>query len=46
MTGEIEPVPTAALAVIDLNLDEWPYIDEGRGTLRKLYRPKEEMSQR
>ncbi|HQZ96992.1 MAG TPA: histidine phosphatase family protein [Pyrinomonadaceae bacterium] len=46
LTGEIEPVPTAALAVIDLNLDEWPYIDEGRGTLRKLYRPKEEMSQR
>lgn len=44
LTGDVEPIPTAALAVIDLNLDEWSYIDEGRGTLRKLYRPREEMS--
>lgn len=43
LTGHLESFPTAALAVIDLNIDEWSYIDEGRGTLSKIYRPKEEM---
>ncbi|MFT3743724.1 MAG: histidine phosphatase family protein [Pyrinomonadaceae bacterium] len=43
LTGRIEPVPTAALAVIDLDIDAWAYIDEGRGTLSKMHRPKEEM---
>jgi phosphohistidine phosphatase len=43
LTGQLEPVPTAALAVIDLDIDAWGYIDEGRGKLNKMHRPKEEM---
>ena len=40
-TGELESIPTAALSVIDLDLDAWAYIDEGRGKLKKIYRPRE-----
>jgi len=43
LTGRLEPMPTAALAVIQLEIDEWASIDDGCGELRKIYRPKEEM---
>ena len=43
LTGRLEPMPTAALAVIELNVDEWNAVDDGCGELRKVYRPKEEM---
>lgn len=43
LTGKIEAIPTAALSVIDLDIDNWGYIDEDRGTLTNIYRPKEEM---
>lgn len=44
LTGSLEPFPTAALAVIDLDVDSWVSINEGCGTLRRIYRPRDEMS--
>ena len=44
LTGNIEPMPTAALAIFDLNIEKWKEITDGCGKLRHLYRPKEEMS--
>ncbi len=42
LTGADEPLPTAALAVIELNIDSWRDLnDTTRGKLLQLYRPKE-----
>jgi len=41
LTGKIEPMPTAALAVIDLKTDKWSDVEAGSGSLRVLIRPKE-----
>lgn len=41
LTGKTEPMPTAALAVIDLNIENWKETSAGCGTLRDLIRPKE-----
>ncbi len=41
LTGKIEAMPTAALAVIDLEINLWREIDSETGNLRKLIRPKE-----
>ena len=35
-------MPTAALAVVDLEIDSWKEINAETGSLRKLIRPKEE----
>ena len=43
LTGHLEPMPTAALAVIELNIDEWNAIADDCGELQKIFRPKEEM---
>ena len=43
LTRQIEPMPTAALAVIKLDIDSWKDIDDGCGELQNLYRPKDEM---
>ncbi len=43
LTGKLEPMPTAALAVIELKIDEWNVVDDGCGELQKVYRPKDEM---
>lgn len=43
LSGEIQPMPTAALAVIDLNADSWQEIKPDCCNLRHLIRPKEEM---
>jgi phosphohistidine phosphatase len=41
LTGERETLPTAALARIDLPIDEWSDLEETtRGTLAGLWRPK------
>lgn len=40
LTGEIQPMPTAALAVIDLTIERWNEINADCGSLRKLLRPK------
>jgi len=41
LTGESQPMPTAALAVIDLDTDEWNGINSASGSLRVLIRPKD-----
>jgi phosphohistidine phosphatase len=41
LTGRMEAMPTAALAVIDLDIESWRDIANG-GTLRQLIRPKDE----
>jgi phosphohistidine phosphatase len=41
LTGELQPMPTAALAVVDLETDKWSEINSSKGNLRTLIRPKE-----
>jgi phosphohistidine phosphatase len=41
LTGELQPMPTAGLAVVDLETDKWSAIDSSKGNLRTLIRPKE-----
>jgi phosphohistidine phosphatase len=43
LTGEFKRTPTAALAVIDLNIESWSKVQPDIGTLRKFIRPKDEM---
>jgi len=43
LTGKLESMPTAALAVIDLDISKWEQIDAESGRLRKIFRPKDEM---
>lgn len=43
LTGKLEPMPTAALAVIDLDIESWSEVNGGKGRLVELFRPKEEM---
>ena len=43
LTGQLEPMPTAALAVIKLDIDNWKDINDGCGELQNVFRPKEEM---
>ncbi len=44
LTGNLEPMPTAALAVIELDIDAWHSANEGSGKLARIYRPREEMA--
>lgn len=46
LTGKIESMPTATLAVVDLNIDSWKEINPEIGSLRKIVRPKEEQKLR
>ncbi|MBK8303684.1 MAG: histidine phosphatase family protein [Pyrinomonadaceae bacterium] len=41
LTGDLEPMPTAALAVIELEIEKWDEINDGNGELKAVYRPKE-----
>ncbi|MGI8788616.1 MAG: SixA phosphatase family protein [Pyrinomonadaceae bacterium] len=41
LTGKLEPMPTAALAVVDLNIERWSEINSSTGSLRILIRPKD-----
>jgi len=43
LTKRSERMPTAALAVIDLDIDDWSKIAPASGSLRELIRPKDEM---
>ena len=43
LTGQLESMPTAALAVIDLNVEKWSDIDHGCGKLLQILRPRDEM---
>jgi phosphohistidine phosphatase len=40
LTGQIEPMPTAALAVIDLDIDPWRKIGHNTGKIVTVIRPK------
>jgi phosphohistidine phosphatase len=43
LTGDLQPMPTAALASIKLAVERWAAVDERVGTLEFVIRPKEEM---
>ncbi|MDI1242830.1 MAG: histidine phosphatase family protein [bacterium] len=43
LTGKIEPMPTAALAVIELAIDSWNEIDADSGKVIQMIRPKDEI---
>jgi phosphohistidine phosphatase len=43
LTGRVERMPTAALAIIDLDIATWSKIESGSGVLRNVIRPKDEM---
>ena len=43
LTGTLEPMPTAALAVIELNIESWSDIAANSGKLIKTIRPKDEL---
>ena len=43
LTDRIEPMPTAALAVIWLSVDDWKSIDASSGKIIEIIRPKEEI---
>lgn len=43
LTGSVEPMPTAAIAVIDLSIDNWHEVTNNCGAVQRVYRPKEEM---
>ena len=44
LTAESEPMPTAAVAVINLDIDEWKQIRPASGRVAVILRPREEMS--
>jgi len=41
LTRHLEPMPTAALAVIELEVEKWDDVNDGSGKLFDVYRPKE-----
>ena len=41
LTDEIQPLPTAALAVVDLEIEHWNQVFSTAGKLREIIRPKE-----
>jgi phosphohistidine phosphatase len=41
LSGQLEPMPTASLAIIDLNIDTWSEIGTGKGVVRQIARPKD-----
>ena len=41
LTGAVERMPTAALAVIEVTVDSWKDVPSGRGQLIEVIRPKE-----
>ncbi len=43
LTNANQPMPTAALAVIELQIKNWRDIDSGSGVLQRIIRPKDEM---
>ena len=42
LTGKQESMPTAAVAIIDLNIDKWSDVKNGEGGLIEVIRPKEQ----
>jgi phosphohistidine phosphatase len=44
LTGRIESMPTASLAVIDLDIEKWDQSGPERGRLIEVIRPKDELA--
>jgi len=44
LTGRVEPMPTAALAIIELEIDSWQDLHDNCGQVVSVIRPKEEMA--
>lgn len=44
LTGKIESMPTASLAVIDLEVEQWNQVAPGSGRLIEVIRPKDELA--
>jgi phosphohistidine phosphatase len=42
LTGNLEPMPTCALAVLQLDIEKWADIRDNCGTVADVYRPKEQ----
>ena len=42
LTGKLESMPTAALAIIDLDIARWEDVGSEQGMLRQIIRPKDE----
>jgi phosphohistidine phosphatase len=43
LTGSVEPMPTAGLAVIEIAVDVWSDLQNGAGRVVEVIRPKDEM---
>jgi phosphohistidine phosphatase len=43
LTGTFEPMPTAALAVIELDIESWGDVGTDTGELQNIFRPRELM---
>jgi phosphohistidine phosphatase len=43
-TGRVEPMPTAALAVIEMDVEAWSDVSDGGGRLVTVLRPREQLS--
>jgi len=43
LTGRVEPMPTAALAVLELDIDRWQDMNAGSARKAEILRPKEQM---
>jgi phosphohistidine phosphatase len=46
LTGQLEPMPTAAVAVVSLDVDSWADITGSCGRVDRVLRPKELMNSR
>ena len=46
LTGELESMPTAALAVIEVSVEKWSELDTNCGKLVEIIKPKEEQKSR
>lgn len=45
LTGQLEPMPTAAVAIIDLKVEHWKEVKFGCGNVVEVIRPKEHIAQ-
>ncbi len=43
LTGHLETMPTAALAVIEMKIHHWHEVNDGCGDLKIVYRPRDYM---
>lgn len=43
LTGELLPIPTAALSIIDLDIEKWADLTANCGRLIRMIKPKDEM---